>query len=616
MTAVPPFLQSVFHWILEASWQASLLAIAVLLVQLAFRSHLNPRWRYLLWFLVLARLLVPALPESPVSVYHLSPEAASFETLLSESPSAASPVSPIPEKTPWLSRFLPFLPVVWLLGVLTLGTMTLFANRRFYRKARQSAPVTDPVLIQFLGRAAHSLNLKQNVAMVECSQIQSPAVMGLFRPLLLLPPHVRRHFSPEELHLIFLHELAHLKRGDLIVQWLMGILQILHWFNPVIWLAFRRIRNDRETATDALVLSRSDENERRAYGETLIKLLEHFEQRPSLPGLVGILEDRNGLKQRFRQIARFTRGAYGWSFLGLFLLAILAGGFLTATSSQNPPSPPPAVDAGELRVAAVNFNNVTLPEAFAFLQKEAAKQGAGLLIYNTVQPYQVEGVQMPKKLATFSLNLRDVPIHDIIRVCCALTETEFTKIENGYVIYRKGLPAEQAVAYAMLLQKCATLKLGPLKIRDQPFTETVKLLAASTRKADGTGVNFVVKEGPGNNPRVSLDLPDPTLNEVFVQLQKDHGIFAKVEPSAVFFLKGEDLPILTKVFTVPPSFWQNGAPPAGEEQINVSGRLKKEGVGFPAGTTAVFLPAASKLVVKNTEANLNRIALLLEEFSR
>lgn len=613
MNAVLPFLQSIFHWILESGWQASLLALAVVLVQLAFRSHLNPRWRYLLWFLVLARLLVPALPESPVSVYHFSPEAASLPTLLSESPSAAFPAPPIPEKTAWTSQILHLLPVVWLTGALALGATTFLANRRFYQKVRQSAPVEDPVLLQFLDRAAHALDLKRNVTMVECGQIQSPAVMGVFKPLLLLPPHARRHFSPEELHLIFLHELAHLKRGDLVVQWLMGILQILHWFNPVIWIAFRLIRNDRETATDALVLSRSDESERGIYGKTLIKLLEHFDRKTSFPGLVGLLEDQDGLRQRFRQIARFTKGAYGWSFLGLFLLAMLAGGFLTATSAQNPPAP---VDAGELRIATVNFHNVSLPEAFAFLQKEAAKQGADLRIYNTVQPYQVEGIQMPRKLATFSLNLRDIPVQDIIRFCCALTEVEFTKIENGYVIYRKGLPAGQAIAYAMLLQKCATLKLGPLKIRNQPFTETVKLLAVLTKKADGTGINFVVEDSPGDNPRVSLDLPNPTLNEVFAQLQKDHGIFAEVEPDAVFFLKGENLPLLTKVFSVPPSFWQNEAPPAGEGQINVSDRLKKEGIGFPAGTTAVYLPATAKLAVRNTEINLNQIALLLEKFSR
>ena len=54
-----------FDWLLETSWQASLLALLVIAVQRIFRNTLPARWRYLLWLLVVARLLIPALPESP-----------------------------------------------------------------------------------------------------------------------------------------------------------------------------------------------------------------------------------------------------------------------------------------------------------------------------------------------------------------------------------------------------------------------------------------------------------------------------------------------------------------------------------------------------------------------
>src|SRR5271156_2296012 len=80
----------------------------------------------------------------------------------------------------------------------------------------------------------------------------------------------------------------------------------------------------------------------------LVKLLEHFNQRHALPTLVGILEDKDQFKRRFSLIARFTRGAYGWSLLGVLLIGVLSIACLTkakaaqgpsATSSQNPLDP-------------------------------------------------------------------------------------------------------------------------------------------------------------------------------------------------------------------------------------------------------------------------------------
>ncbi|NJK92970.1 MAG: hypothetical protein HC904_14815 [Blastochloris sp.] len=124
----------------------------------------------------------------------------------------------------------------------------------------------------------------------------------------------------------------------------MALLQILHWFNPVLWLIFRRIRLDREPATDALVLSHAGEEQKERYGHTLLKLLEHFQQHHSLPGLVGILEDQDQLKVRFRLIAKYTRGAYGWSLLALGLILVVAAVFLTKERLEQTEEAPGVVE--------------------------------------------------------------------------------------------------------------------------------------------------------------------------------------------------------------------------------------------------------------------------------
>ncbi len=159
--------------------------------------------------------------------------------------------------------------------------------------------------------------------------------MGLFRPTLILPTDVRSRFSDGELRFILLHEFAHLKRGDLFLQWLVALLQILHWFNPVLWFAFRRLRIDREPATDALVLSSTGEEQKETYGRVLVKLLQHYHSRHAIPTLVGILEDKDQFKRRFTLIMNFTRVAYGWSHLGVAILALLAAICLTKAKAQD-----------------------------------------------------------------------------------------------------------------------------------------------------------------------------------------------------------------------------------------------------------------------------------------
>jgi beta-lactamase regulating signal transducer with metallopeptidase domain/ankyrin repeat protein len=336
---IAPFLQElerVFGWLLAASWQASVLALFVLLIQRVLGSRLNPRWRYALWLLVVLRLILPAVPESALSLFQFAPPPPAALTVSVSKPLFVSaPAVALPEVRIELAEpghsfsIYSLLAIVWLVGALTLLVLTWQVNRRFARQIADSPAMTDPELWKLFDEAKAELGIRRSIRVVESAQVQSPAIMGLFQPTLLLPTDVRAKFDEIELRFIFLHELAHLKRGDVAVQALIALLQILHWFNPVLWFAFRRMRIDREPATDALVLSRTGEQEKERYGLMLIKLLEHFNQRHSLPTLVGILEDKDQFKRRFSLIARFTRGAYGWSLLGVIVIGALAIAGLT-----------------------------------------------------------------------------------------------------------------------------------------------------------------------------------------------------------------------------------------------------------------------------------------------
>jgi tetratricopeptide (TPR) repeat protein len=156
----------------------------------------------------------------------------------------------------------------------------------------------------------------------------------------------------EELRCIFLHELAHLKRGDIWIGWLIGLLQSLHWFNPLVWWAFIRMRADRELACDALALSHLKGNDSGCYGGALIHLLEQFSHTQHLPAVAGILENKAQLKRRLAMIADFKRPTLVPGILAAALLMLLSGCLLTdrkgdatsQTSAQSLSSDPKVQD--------------------------------------------------------------------------------------------------------------------------------------------------------------------------------------------------------------------------------------------------------------------------------
>jgi hypothetical protein len=102
-----------------------------------------------------------------------------------------------------------------------------------------------------------------------------------------------------------MHELAHWKRRDLLVHTAFSLALCLHWFNPLAWLAAARCRRDREEACDARVLETLGADHAGAYGRTVLKLVREAHPATLPLARVGILEDRQQLRQRISMIGNF-----------------------------------------------------------------------------------------------------------------------------------------------------------------------------------------------------------------------------------------------------------------------------------------------------------------------
>jgi bla regulator protein BlaR1 len=295
--------------LLRASWQASVLVGLVIVAQGLLGKRLPARWRFALWWLVLARLVLPVGPATPFSLFNYPrlqvPATAPFQV--------AGPTS----------GFLATLPWIWLAGVVFMVGRILWESQRLAYAVVRQRPVTDSAVLDLLEDCKAAMKLHTPVVVVETPHVSYPALHGFLRPRLLLPRGLLQALSPEELRYVFFHELGHLDRHDIATGWLMAALQAVHWFNPMVWFAFHRMRADRELAADEAALWHSKPRENHAYGETILKLLEGFAQPVPLPAMVGILEDQNQLRRRIRHIAQFGQ-VRQWPAISFLVFLVLA----------------------------------------------------------------------------------------------------------------------------------------------------------------------------------------------------------------------------------------------------------------------------------------------------
>jgi beta-lactamase regulating signal transducer with metallopeptidase domain/5-hydroxyisourate hydrolase-like protein (transthyretin family) len=339
----------------RASWQAAALAVLVVLLLRCCGERLAPRWRFLMWGIVLTRLLCVATPASPWSVFNLVPRypesgarpiphheaeatltptphrpdttAGLVETRRGSphvtdsapavplvqasapvgmpSPSAAAMGSPPSVSGPFEALSLArALSAVWLAGCLLLGLKLLATALVLRRRLSACRPVTDAAVLDLLDDWRRRLGLRRTPALLVTPECLSPCVVGTWSPRIVLPESLVTQSPPERLRHVLAHELAHLVRGDLWTNWLLLAARILHWFNPVAWWTARAMQAEREAACDEVAFAALGEAERPAYAATIVELAASLSPPAIAPGLVGLFSSTSRLKVRVERLLR------------------------------------------------------------------------------------------------------------------------------------------------------------------------------------------------------------------------------------------------------------------------------------------------------------------------
>ncbi len=236
------------------------------------------------------QLPIAALDANPIlidpnAVPELAEEGVSSDQPISqpETPTVVTTISgeADPESDRYLPRLAPYVTIIYLAGVVLL-LVRLVRSARVTRQLGNSAIlITECDLLDRMRIQAERLGLRVLPALRWCNKVPVPVVIGVFRPVILLPAFAATGLTIDQLQAVMAHELAHIRRYDPVLNVLQRVIESLLFFHPAVWWVSRQITNEREHACDELVLTAGPC--RIQYADALVRMAELSCQRGQLP---------------------------------------------------------------------------------------------------------------------------------------------------------------------------------------------------------------------------------------------------------------------------------------------------------------------------------------------
>lgn len=296
-------MDSLFTSVLEISWQAGLIALAVMAVRPLLRRA--PRRAVcMLWLLVALRLLLPArlTVESPVSLQQPeSPPIQAYQELRQQEKVyvSAPPEQRLEMAGPAAAQgfaLLDQLPAIWLTGV---GCMALYMALS---------------LLRMRWRLRAAPRIQDNV--YRCTDWSTPFVLGVLAPRIYVPETVSEQDFPQ----VLAHERCHIRRWDHVWKPLAFLLLAVNWFNPVLWAAYVLLGRDMERACDEMVLKNADAAQRAAYSRALVACAAQ----PKMAAVCPLAFGEVAVKERVKNVLNYKKPAL-WAVILLVVAAAIIG---------------------------------------------------------------------------------------------------------------------------------------------------------------------------------------------------------------------------------------------------------------------------------------------------
>lgn len=309
---------TILSLVLSLSLTGGLMIILIFFVNLVFLKKTSCRWRYYIWIVAIARLLLPFAPEKNLitnlraHVYSMVQSTSNTNNSVFQKTKDTDIVTVfenIPEKLEVihknnilvLGNAKGSLCLFWLMMALLFFIYKVTIYRSFAKFVQAgSIPVDDISRIETLSTAESKLGINKAIDLWVNPLISSPMLIGFFHPRIVLPDI---NLSEQAFYYTVLHELVHYKRKDMFYKWMVQVVVCIHWFNPLVYIANRSISHLCELSCDEYVVSLLNSKEQcKEYASTILNAMAHPGSYKERNATLTLGENKKLLKERLKSI--------------------------------------------------------------------------------------------------------------------------------------------------------------------------------------------------------------------------------------------------------------------------------------------------------------------------
>lgn len=382
----------IIRTILTMTLTGSVVALLLFIIKPIIKNRLPKSFQYYMWFAVFIALILPlskiimlpepSMPNNPATsftpiydiVQWISDTAMEEPVRLVSLSQRKNEQNTLQIQSQFLNVAIIFF-IVWVFGILAFGGANIISYMLFIGSLKKYNICASPHKIELLNKLSGK---RRTPRLYLNSTVPTPILIGVFRPAIVLPD---KKYTDTQLQNILLHELTHLRRYDIAIKWLSVFLEVLHWYNPMIYFVRREISRACELACDEAVIKNLDIDGKQSYGDTLIAVVADKTAKISL--LTTMCEDKKNLIERLDAIMKHTNFSKRTIvFSSVFFVIILCGTFYlgAAGSTNNTQSESSAAYAAltplekqkhdkelELKKVIHNFDKKNIIETWVFL---------------------------------------------------------------------------------------------------------------------------------------------------------------------------------------------------------------------------------------------------------
>ena len=254
----------------------------LLLLKPITAKRLPARWQYCVWVTLLISMVLPTyklIPKKEAQKLSIVPQNQTVQTTV-QPQEEINPDTVVTYDTPIEYREVNLLPkiqirlfdliaYIWGTGVLIFSLVVIISYFRFLcRKNKNAVKISDN---KIFSEVKKELKIKRRIRLKASSDIGSPMLVGILFPTVYIPC---REIPDNNMRMVLLHEMTHYKRKDLLVKWFAILVNAVHWFNPLCYLACAALSEACEVSCDMSVTKNMSEDEQKLYMQTILNLVE------------------------------------------------------------------------------------------------------------------------------------------------------------------------------------------------------------------------------------------------------------------------------------------------------------------------------------------------------